>query len=150
MTLSAQSKKRADHMVGLIAQLAKRDLTIQQTAEHLAMSSAGAKNYMRDLRGAGLVTVFGHRTGNTGQAPIYSLVENEAAIEAFLADMRLGKPRQPAAPERATLLSQALKDPNRHIHLMRDDTYHPTTLHRFKPSRDALVTALFGAPGVQA
>ena len=151
MTLPAPSQKRVAFMAGLVLELTARDLTIPQAAEHLGMTQAGAKNYIRDLRGANLVTSVGHIRGTAGQpAPIWHLTSDKAAIDQYMAALREGKaPKRPIGP-RATLLGQALKDPARHLHMLRDDTHYAPTIHRFKPFRDPLVTALFGAPGAHA
>jgi hypothetical protein len=152
MTLPARSQNRITMMSSLIAELGQRDITIQQAADHLRMTHAGGKNYMRDLRIAGLVTLIGATSGTVGvPAPLYRLTTGQAAIDTYLADLRAFRlPKRQTRPD-GTLLAQALKDPTRHVHLLRDDAagFKPV-MHRFTPVRDSLFAALFGAPGAHA
>jgi hypothetical protein len=152
MTLPARSQHRITMMASLIAELARRDITVQQAADFLHMTHAGGKNYMRDLRIAGLIAIVSETTGTVGQpAPIYRLTTDHAAIDQYLADLRAYRlPKRQTRPD-GTLLAQALKDPTRHVHLLRDDAagFKPV-MHRITPVRDSLVAALFGAPRAHA
>ncbi len=152
MTLPIRSQQRITMMSSLIAELGQRDVTIQQAADFLHMSHAGGKNYMRDLRVAGLISIVGETAGVVGQpAPIYRLTTDQAKIDKYLADLRAFRlPKRQTRPD-GSLLAQALKDPTRHVHLLRDDAagFKPV-MHRITPVRDSLVAALFGAAGARA
>ena len=150
MKIAIRTQKRINKITNLIAVLRQRDITAQQAAELLFMSTGGGKSYMRELSCAEVVDVICHRSTRAGQpAPIYRLTGDDAVIDAYLAALNLCDP-QIAAEPRSTLLERALKDPTRHVHVMFDDAHHAPTMHRFKPFRDPLVTALFGAPGARA
>ena len=152
MTLAARSQQRINLMLGLIAELGKRNLSVHETADFLRMTNAGAKNYMRDLRVSGLVTAVGQTFGDIGpRAPVYGLTSDQALINKFIADLHAFQLPKRRTKPCGTLLAQALQDPTRHVHLLRDDTYYVPVLHRFKPFRDGLVAALFGpAQGAHA
>lgn len=150
MKIAIRTQKRINKITELIAVLRQRDITAQQAADLLSMSTGGGKSYMRELRCAEVVDVITHRSTRAGQpAPVYRLTGDDAVIDAYLA--ALNQCESHATPEpRSTLLERALKDPTRHVHIMHDDAHYQPTMHRFIPFRDALVAALFGAPGAHA
>ncbi len=145
MTLPLRSQYRIQALTNLIAELSRRPMTVQQTADFLGMTHAGAKNYMRDLRTSGMIDAPDYRSGHVGPpAPIYHLTTNTACIAGYLAALQANEPPPSCRPVGTTLLAQCLQDPTRHLHVMVDDTHYQPPMHRVKPFRDCLVAALFG------
>lgn len=152
MTLTSRTRRRIDMLAELLGEFATRDLTVTQAADFLQYSHNGAKNYLRELCAAGLIAAGGTRAQHAGPpAPVFHLVAGQPEITQFIAAVQFTKapPREPA--QSRVLLSQALADPARHLHIANGDAKFIPRLHCLDPFRDGLVSALFGpAQGVLA
>lgn len=149
MTIPARTKFRIDTLSTLIDEFGRRSLTTTDAAAFLKCTRPAAKKRMRELRAADLIEI---STNIGGRVPLFRLVGSPEQIAKFIADVSAPPAPRTPAPSR-TLVEQCLADPSRHLHIARDDEPFVPRLHRFRPFRDGLVAALFGAPtarGVQA
>lgn len=149
MSHSSRTQKRIDLLARLLAEFAKRDLSITEAAEIVQYTRSGARNFIRELRLAGLVQIGGEYAGGSSPPATYHLIGTPAQVQAYVDTISGAAPRAPKPP--STLLERCLADPTRHLHVLRDDTYIKPVMHCFTPFRDGLVAALFGpAQGAHA
>jgi hypothetical protein len=147
MTTPTRTQYRFNKLSTLLAELSQRDLTTAQTSELLDCKRVTAIKRLSELRAAGLIK---DGVCTDRRVPLFHLVGSPEQIANFIADISVSRPRRRAvsratAPSH-TLVARCLADPSRHLHIAHDDEPFVPRLHRFKPFRDGLVAALFGAP----
>lgn len=144
--LTAATARRVESMKRLVAEMAVRDMTLADVGYWIDMSPSGARKYIYDLVGAGLVTQAGlvNPTRYSLGKPSYRLTDDAGAVASFLAEIEMpdGSPIARPSPKQAGVKLAA----GRHVHIMGDDVHYAVRLSKSVPVRDSLVAALFG-PG---
>lgn len=142
---TSMTEQRTANLKSLVAELAIREMQVDDICTHLKMSPSGARKYIADLRAAGVMVLARHADATATYAgkAAYRLVSDPLLVSEFLAQIEQHKhqPRIPAPPARVLPVV-----PGRHLHIMADDTHYAVRINRQPAIRDPLVAALFGAP----
>lgn len=109
---------RIEGMKTLIAALQVRDMIIDDVCELLQFSPSGARKYIRDLQDGFVLEVY---AAGAEHKRTYRLVDDEAAVQAFIERLAMGRTLARAAAR--SPIARAQRDTTRHFHLMRDDAY---------------------------
>lgn len=147
---TAATIQRADLIRKIIARLRESDMSFLEIQALTKFSPSGVRSYMKDLCNCGVVYV-AHRidatTRSIGQA-VYALVENEAKVDEFLAQIdNPANVNTPKAPNKPPMHA----DPSRHFHIMKDDANPALRVKRARiPAPDPLLAAFFGFAGAEA
>lgn len=122
----------------LLARLHETNLTIGQAAEMLGISESGTRNYLMDLRKAGLVSEVGKAlaTDIFFQVSVYGLTGCRRQITALSTKLDAG-----AITKRSVLATKSML---RRKRLMSDIDLGPSAADTFVAFRDPLVAALYG------
>lgn len=143
---TSMTEQRTANLKSLIAELATREMQIDDICEHLKMSPSGGRKYIADLRAAGVMVLARHvdATATYAGKACYGLASDPLLVSEFLRQIEQHKyqPRIPAPPARALPAV-----PGRHVHIMADDTHYAIRINRHPAMRDPLVAALFGPAG---
>jgi len=140
-----QTIQRMERLRTLVNELLTRDLPADELAWVLKLSPSGARKYVGDLTGAGVIAL---ATPVAGAGPalgrVYTLAVTPEQAQAYLASLATTAPVR-AARESKSALSLAGRDPSRRFHIMQDDAPFSIRVSRAPVARDWLVAAFFGA-----
>jgi DNA-binding Lrp family transcriptional regulator len=129
---------RVANLRKLLARLHETNLTISQAAEMLGISESGTRNYLMDLRKAGLVSEVGKAlaTDIFYQVSVYGLTGCRRQITAFTAKLDAGKiTKRSVLATKSTLLRKRQ---------LANLDLGPSAAEKFVAFRDPLVAALYG------
>lgn len=143
------TRRRAENMRGLIAQLRDGPMDTYAVSTFLSYSVSGARKYLNDMLHVG-VLVGEQRENDTYY---YYLTDDESKIEDFLESLRMFvMPKIVPAEDRPKTRKQLSSEDGRNIHLLTDDvTFRVSAApNAGEGKRDPLVAALFGSPKAPA
>jgi DNA-binding transcriptional ArsR family regulator len=148
MRLMPSTARRLANMRLLLAELALREMQVDEIAKLLSASSSAARNYVYELRDAGVVDAVHDRDGRFRACkPSYRLSSNPAKSRDFIEAMVNSErdARVLVRPGTAGKRGQVIVGIARRVHIMGDDVHYSIRVDREPVRRDPLVTALFGA-----
>lgn len=130
---TSATARRAENIVGLIAELRKRvRMTFNDISEHLCMTASGTRKYVSELMDADVLREIGHR--------VYSL-HSANLVEAFESSLALSQKPRSALPVKRVLPHPCGVT----VHIMNDDAPYQVKRPKVVCARDELVMALFGS-----
>jgi hypothetical protein len=139
------SLRRIEKLHVLVAQLIMRDIEPNTVVTVLMCSPSAARNYVEQLRDAGLIKLVPVRSaaGRVGRTA-YRLHHDRERVSAFLTT--LSEPGH--GGKISTRNGGHAIEPRSHrrFHIMRDDVGISLRISNAPAQRDPLVAALFGAP----
>ncbi len=146
MRNTSATRRRMDNIRKLIDELRTRDMTADDMCFLLKFSPSGARKYIRDLIGPGVIELAHHieAKGAYIGKPVFRLSSDSERVEAFLLMIQQEEPRSSVAKTPLETRLQNTFGTDRHFHVMADDIMYKIRINRDKPRRDDLVTALFG------
>lgn len=127
-TIATQA--RAERMREIVMILKRGEMSASDICELFNISPSGGRKYVVELLNANVIYLshrINTRIGNQGH-PVYAINPDASVVDDYLADLHLPTGRvkpgmEPALPT----------DPNRHIHLAKDDGPFVAKLHKDKP-----------------
>jgi len=152
---TSATQKRVENIKAIIANMfAHGRMGRDEINLFLGMSPSGGRKYIRELVEAKAITVVdfepSHPNGNYG-APIFGLVDDPQAIEAFLKELdNMPKnltQRRAMVDHNSTgpRMQKVQAEDGRSIHMLRDDVEHKPRAVRFRiPAPDPVLAAFFG------
>lgn len=133
---------RAENIRKLITALMAGQLARDEIGALLQVSPSGVRKYLADL--CQLVEV----AREEGEQ-VCRLKVGAAAAGAYLDALAAQPPARPARPH-PTILELAMRDPARHIHIMRDDEEFKPRMFRALPQHEPMMAHFYGMVRMEA
>jgi hypothetical protein len=145
LNVHARSLIRHSNLKKLVFSLRDNPMQRDEIAGIFKFSPSGARNYIKDLRLAGLITIIGYpdERGPHRGLPLWGIVLDAAHVEKWLSRLDAGECAG-VHKQRPKNLMIAMKDKTRHFHILSDDAHFNVKVSRSKGKPDPIAQHLFG------
>lgn len=128
----------------LVTALQAGELMREDIANLLEVGPSGVRGYINDLKAAGVMGIARYVDGtefSLGRA-VYCIWMDAEEVAAYLADLA-ARPVARAGGRKSNL-AIAECDPNRHFHILDDDSHYPVRVLRNLPLHEPVHAAFYG------